>query len=146
MQITWRRTGEFGGEFPQHPDKVTGFELRRGDQSDSAGIVQGVFELGQAVRRVDVDQDQPGLRRGKLDDYPFGIVRRPHADAVGAFEPERQKAGGEGADPFFQLTVGPTDLLASDDQRITLGKPLEDPVEIDTDRIADKRRNAPPWT
>jgi hypothetical protein len=77
-----------------------------------------------------------------LDDYPFGIVRRPHTDAVGAFEPERQKAGGEGVDPFFQLTVGPTDLLASDDQRITLGKPLDDPVEIDTDRIADKRRNA----
>ena len=91
---------------------------------------------------IDVYEDQPGLRRGKLGDHPFGIVRRPHADAVAAFEPEHQQAGGERVDPFLQLTVGPADLLVPDDQRIALAKALDDPVEMDTDRIADKGRVA----
>jgi hypothetical protein len=81
-----------------------------------------------------------------LGDHPFGIVRRPHTDAVAAFEPERQKAGGEAVDPFPQLTICPADLLVPDDQSITLGEPLDDPVEIDADRIAIKGASLAPWT
>ena len=131
---------ELGGQFAQHPDVVTGFELRRGDQGDAAGLVQGVFELGQPIGRVDVDENEAGLCGGELGDHPFGVVRRPDADAVAALEPQRQQPCSKGVDPFFQLPVCPADLLMADNQCIALAKALDDPIEMHADRIADKRR------
>ena len=45
-----------------------------------------------AVGRVDVDQDQPGLRGGDLRDQPLGIVERPDADAVAGHQPQAPAA------------------------------------------------------
>ena len=76
--------------------------------------------------------------------YPFSAVWRPNADAVAAFEPERQEAGGKGVDLLLEFPVGPADLLMTDNQCMTLGKAPDHPVEMHADRIADEWRVARP--
>ena len=134
--------GQLGRQLAQHAEIVAGLEPRRGDQRRAAGLVQRVFEFGQPIGRVDVDEDQPGLGGGELGHDPFGVVRRPDADALAAFEAERDQAGGEGVDPLPQLPPAPADFLMTDDQRVALAKALDGLVEIDADRLADQRRLA----
>src|SRR6185436_4147850 len=79
---------------------------------------------------------------GELRDHPFGVVGRPHADAVAALEPECQQARSEGVHPFLQLSVSAADLLVPDDERIAVCKALGDPIEMPPDRIANEWRVA----
>src|SRR5207244_3485224 len=101
-------------------------------------LVQRVFEFGKAVGRVDVDEDEPGLRGGELRDDPLGVVGRPDADPLAGFETERQQPGRERIDPSLKLAVSPSDPLVAYDQRVALG----DAVETDADRLADQGRRA----
>src|SRR6202040_3342325 len=48
----------------------------------------------------------------------------------------------EGVHSLFQFPVGPPDLLVSDDQCVTLAKALDNPIEVNADRVADERRLA----
>ena len=68
---------------------IAGLELRRGHQGDAFRLVEGVFELGQPIGRVDVDENEPGFCSRELRDHPFGGVRRPDADTVAPPEPQR---------------------------------------------------------
>src|SRR5205807_1324984 len=115
-------------------------ELRRGYEGDAARLVEGVFELGQSISRVDVDENEPGFCSRELGDHPFGIVRRPDADPVAALEPQREEPRSKSVDPFFQLLVCPADLLMPDNQCIARAKAFGDPIEMHADRVADKRR------
>ena len=92
-----------GASVAQHSEIVAGLEPGGGDQRGAARLVQRVFELGQPVGRVDVDEDQPGLGGSELGHHPFGVVRRPDADARAGFEAERHQPRGEGIDPLLQL-------------------------------------------
>src|SRR5262249_20510194 len=116
--------------------------MRRCDESDASGLVECVFQLGHAIGWVDVDEDQPGLCRSELGDDPFGVVWRPDADPVTAFEPEGQQTSSEGVHSLLQLAVGPANLLVPNNQRVAVTKTLDDPVEMDTDCIANKGRIA----
>jgi hypothetical protein len=107
VQIAGRRGREFRRQLAQHADIVAGLEARRGDERDAARFVERVFEFGQAIGRVDVDEDQAGLGGGELGDDPFGVVRRPDADPLAGLEAERDEAGGEGIDLALQLAVIP---------------------------------------
>jgi hypothetical protein len=129
-------------EVAQHPDVVAGLEAGRGDQRGAAGFVKRVFELGDAIGRVNIDQDQPGLGGGELRDGPFGVVRRPDADPLAWFQAEREEAGGERIDPLFQLAVAPANLLMARDQRVARREAFGDAIEMDADRLADQRRVA----
>ncbi len=100
-QIARSGGGEFGRQLAQHSEVVAGLEPGGGDQRRAASLVQRVFEFGQPIGRVDVDEDQPGLGGSELGDGPFGVVRRPDADARAAFEAERHQPGGEGIDPLL---------------------------------------------
>ncbi len=92
LQPAGRRRRQFGRQFAEHRQIVAGLEPRRGDQCRATRLVQRVVELGHAVGRVDVDEDQPGLGGGELGHHPFGVVRRPDADPLAGFEPERQQS------------------------------------------------------
>ena len=76
------RCVELRRQLAQHAEIVAGLERVGRDQRLAADLVQRVFQLGEPVGRVDVDQDQPGLRGGELRQHPFGVVRRPDADPV----------------------------------------------------------------
>ena len=130
---------QFGRQRVDHADIVAGLEARRGDQRLAADLVQRVFDLGQAVGGVDVDQDQPGLGGGVLGDDPLGVVRRPDADAIAGLQPKGDKAGGEGIDVRRQFRPCPVDALLADDQAGTVAEAGDGAVEMDPDRVADHR-------
>src|SRR5207248_10899550 len=142
LERTRSGLGQLGRELVQHPDIVAGLETGGGYQCRAARLVQRVFELGKAVGRVDVDEDEPGLCRGELRDDPLGVVGRPDRDPLAGFETERRQPRCERIDPPLKLAVTPPDLLVAYDQRIALGETLGDAVETDADRLADQRRRA----
>ena len=99
---------DLGRDLAQHAEVVAALVAARQHQRAAADLVQRVLELGLAVRRVDVDEDQPDARGGELRDDPFVPVRRPDADAVAAPQAEREQAGRElvGAAPGGRTTTG----------------------------------------
>ncbi len=140
LQAARRAAVDLGRELAQHADIVAGLERIGGDQRLAADLVERVFELGQPVGRVDVDQDQAGLGGGELGDHPFGIVRRPDADAIAGRKPEREQAGGERVDPRLQCGIGPANILVAHDQRVAVAPARRRPVEMHANRVADQRR------
>src|SRR5579883_439829 len=72
-----RAAVDLGRQLAQHADIVAGLEVIGGDQRLALDLVERVFDLGEAVGRIDVDEDEPGLGRRKLRDRPFRIVGRP---------------------------------------------------------------------
>ena len=126
--------------FRKHADVVARLERRRRDQRLAGDLVQRVFELGQPIGRVDVDQDKTGLGGGELSDHPFRVVGRPNADPIARPQPQRQQTGGTGVDPRAQLCVGPAYVLVRDDQRLAIGPARDDTVEMGADGLADQRR------
>ena len=152
MRITVRRSGSLAArnspgrqarqlrrQFVEHGDVVAALQRRGGDQRLAADLVQRIFQLGQAVGRVDVDEDEPGFRRRELGDHPLRIVRRPDADAVAGLQPERQQPGREGVDPLLQLAIGPAQILLPYDQCIAIGPALCGRVEVFAQCLADQR-------
>ena len=133
---------ELGRELAQHADIVRGLEALGEDQRLAADFVERVFQFGDAIGRIDVDQDQPGLGRGKLRQHPFGIVGRPDADAVAGLKPERQQPGGELVDLIAQFAVGEPHLLVAHDQRRPVRMFVADRVEELADGLADQRHFA----
>ena len=98
LQFAGRAAVDLRRELAQHADIVAGLERVGGDQRLAADLVERVVEFGQPVRRVDVDEDEAGLGGGELRDHPFGIVRRPDADAVAGRKPEREQPRGQRVD------------------------------------------------
>ena len=124
------RARSSGASVVDHADIVAGLERRRGDQRAAADLVQRVFQLRQPVCGVDVHQDQPGLGGGELGHHPFGIVRRPDADALARLQSERDQSGGERIDLLAQLAIAPADALLAGDQRRPVAPARNGSVEI----------------
>ena len=138
VQMAWTRVPQFRRQRVDHADIVAGLERCRGDQRAAADLVQRVFQLRQPVGRVDVHQDQPGLRGGELRDHPFGIVRRPDADALARLQPQRDQSGGERIDLLAELAPAPADALLARDQPRPVAPARNGPVEMTADRFADQ--------
>ena len=128
-------------ELAQHADIAAGLERIGRDQGFAADLVERVFELGQAIRGVDVDEDETGLRRRELRDCPFGVVRRPDADPIARSEPERQQPGGERVGFGSQLAIAPADVLLAHDQRVAGTPALRRLIEMHADGLADQWRH-----
>ena len=91
FEFSGRGMAELGRQLAQHADIVRGLEALGENQRLAADFVERVFQLGDAIGRIDVDQDQAGLGGGELGQHPFAVVGRPDADAVAGLEPERQQ-------------------------------------------------------
>src|SRR5262249_43266020 len=105
----------------------------------AAAVVERVAELGDTIRGIDVDEDQSGFGGGKLGQHPFAVIRRPDADAVAGFKPEREQPGSNLVDDLPQLAVTETDLLMTDHQRRTRCPRGASFVEKLSDGLADQR-------
>src|SRR5882724_3288972 len=116
MQLT-ASVSQLRDELADHCDIVAGLEAGSGYQRATSHGPQDVFQLTQAVGRIDVDQNQAGLRRRKLRDRPFRAVRGPNADAVPRLQTKRQKPGGERVGTHLELRVGPANFLVRNNQR-----------------------------
>ena len=86
-----------------------------------AGAPQDIFEFVGAIRRVDVDQDDTGPRRGVLQEDPFGAVRRPDADAFAGFG-QPGKTSRRLLDRGLQGRPREAQSLVPDDERVTVGE------------------------
>ena len=90
LQGTRLRTGQFRREFAQHAQVVAGLEARHAHQRLAAHLVQRVFDLGHAVGRVDIHQNQADLGRGQFISTHCVVVR-PDADAVARHQAQVQQ-------------------------------------------------------
>ena len=106
-----------------HADIIAGLQPLGADQGFHPDLVDRVFDLGQAIGRVDRDQDQPRPRRGELGQGPFCLVRRPDPDAIAGLEPEGEQAGGDGVGAPGQFGEGQADALVHGDQRLPVRPP-----------------------
>ena len=139
FKLARRRAGQFGRELAQHADIVRGLEALGQDQRFAADLVERVFKLGDAIGRIDVDQDEPGLGGGELGEHPLAVVRRPDADAIARLQPERQQPGGELVDGLLQLAVAHAHLLVAHDQRRPVRPSAARGIEELPDGFAEKR-------
>ena len=142
FEFSGRGLAELGRQLAQHADIVRGLEALGENQRLAADFVERVFQLGGAIGRIDVDQDQPGLGGGELGQHPFRIIGRPDADAVAGLEPERQQSGGELVDLVAQFAVGEPHLLVPHHQRRPSRMFVADRVEELADGLADQRHFA----
>ncbi len=127
-----------------HLDVVAGFEAGFGNQAAAADLVERVLELGQAVGRVDVDEDQAGIGAAELRQQPFGAIGRQHADAIAGLESRREQAGGEFAGALAQLFPRPPNALVRNDQRVLIGPVGRGVVLSSTPLIVRPMRGGPP--
>jgi hypothetical protein len=84
------------------------------------GLFEHVFEFGDSIGRIDIDQNDADLRTGKLADAPLGAIGRPHAETVAGFQAQRQQGPGVQIDGLSQLPPGVTQRLMTNHQRLAL--------------------------
>ena len=114
---------QLGSQLPDHGEVVGRLEAFGRDQRLAADLVQRVFDLGQAVGGIDVDQNDADARGGKLGQQPLVAVRRPDADAVALAKPERQEPGGQLVDFAVEIVVAAANVLARNDHRVPRSEP-----------------------
>ena len=129
-------------QLAQYAHIVRGLEFLGENQRLAADLVERIFELGGAIGRIDIDQDETGLRRSKLRQHPFAVVGRPDTDAIAGLEAERQKSGGELVDGLLQFAIRHAHFLVPHD-KCRMRRPFRaNCVEEPPDRLADQRNLA----
>ncbi len=139
FELAGRGMAQFRRQLAQHADIVRSLETLGENERLAADLVERVFELGDAISGIDIDQDQPRFGRGELGQHPFRIVGRPDADAVAGMKPERQKSGGELVDLLPQFAVAQSHLLVANHQSRAPWPIVADRIEKLPDRLADER-------
>ena len=127
-----------------HPHVVRGLERGGRDQHPAAGLAQHVLELRRPVGRVDVDEDDPRLRRRVLHERPLGAVRAPDPDAVAGLDPGGDEGPRRPVHGLAELRVGVAEVLVHGDQRLAIREPLDRAVQVVPDRVAQQRRGRRP--
>ena len=103
VRIAARSSRHLRPDLFEHRRVVAGLEARREHERLAADFVEGVFELGGAIGRIDGDEDQPGLGGRELGDDPFVAVRRPDADPIAGHEPEVNETGCQAVGRLVEL-------------------------------------------
>ncbi len=65
---------QLGNDTRQNVEVATALEPRRQNQRPAARLAHRVFQLAPPISRVEIDQDQSGLGRRELRQYPLDIV------------------------------------------------------------------------
>ena len=122
-----------------HADVVRRLERGRGDQSANTRLLQDIGQFVRAVGRIDVDQDGADLRGRVLHDGPLGTVRRPHADALTAFDAQRHETACDHVDFVVELGVRPPPTACHVDERVPVGVCRDRALEVLPDRLLENR-------
>ena len=130
---------DLGRDLAEHAEVVAALEAARHDERAAADLVERVLELGLAVRRIDVDQDEADARGRELGDEPFVPVRRPDADAVAAPQAEREQARGHLVGPPLQVVPRQAQVLGVEDRRVARAVAANGLVELLRDRDEAQR-------
>src|SRR6202051_2672348 len=124
-----------------HRDIVAGLEASSAYQRATSHGSQDVFQLAQAIGRIDVDENQTGFRRRKLRNRPFGTVRGPNPDPIPGLQAESQKPRRECVGTRFELRVGPANLLVRNDQGFRRPTGRAYFVQKGADGLSNQRRS-----
>ncbi|MNN18924.1 hypothetical protein D3C81_1321440 [compost metagenome] len=131
--------GQLRQQLGEHAMVVGGLEGVGADQPATAGLLERVFEFGEAVGRIDVDQHHAGLGTGELGDGPLGAVRRPDAEALARLQAEGDEGAGTAVDRRGQLGPGETQALVAHHQRLALGETADRLIEGGADGHGQQR-------
>ena len=138
-ELAGLRVLELRDDLVDHLRVLRALEPRDEDQRLHLGVLEPVLELVRLVRGVHRDEDRPDERRRELRDRPFGMVRRPHGDAVPLAHADRDEALRRRAAYFMELAVRVPDARGKIDERLVVGVRLRDALEHVSDRLADER-------
>ena len=125
-------------QFTQHAQVVAGLEAGHGHQGLARHLVQGIVQLGHAVGRVDVDQNQTNLGGGQLHQQPLRVVMRPDADALARLQAQTQQGTGQLITRSLQRAVAVALVLVCADQRFVLGLARHHGVKKVAQRLLDQ--------
>jgi hypothetical protein len=114
VQRAGRVPGELRRQLLQHLKVFRRLEALSGNDGLAADLVERVFEFGQPVGRVDVDQHGPDARSSKLRQQPLDPVWRPDADAIALADAAREQTGGKHIDLLHEHLPRPADTLLAE--------------------------------
>ena len=109
---------DLGRDLAEHAEVVAALAAARHDERAAADLVERVLELGLAIRRIDVDEDEADPRRRELGDDPLVPVRRPDADPVAAAQAEREQTRGHLVGALLQVVPRQAQVLGVEDRRV----------------------------
>jgi hypothetical protein len=87
------------------------------DEGFAPDLVERVLDFSQAIRRIDVDENQSRLRGCVLSDQPFTAVGGPNAYPVAWAQPQAQQRRTKAVNALLQLRVSPAHVLVARDER-----------------------------
>src|SRR5690242_1493176 len=142
VELAWRATRQLGRKRLHHLDVAGGAEVWGEHQRVAARLVQGVFQLVEAVARIDVDQYRADLGRGILRNRPLGVGRRPDANTITLLDAKRHETSCEATHLILKLTPGIAQALVARDERVTVREPRDGAIKRVTDSHAKQWRLA----
>ncbi|OIQ64559.1 hypothetical protein GALL_538910 [mine drainage metagenome] len=145
VQRSGRLAARLGRQLAQHRQVVAGLERGHRHQRLAADLVQRVFDLGGAIRRIDVDQDDADLGGGQLHQHPFDAVMRPDAHAVALLQAAAQHGARQPVDLALEFGVAQPAVLVARHQRLMVALARGHLVEEIAQRLGDEgfaRRSA----
>ena len=140
LQFARLRCGKLRQQRVQHLHVVGGLERGCGNDRRAADFCECEFKLAQAVRRIDGNENEPGLGGGELRQRPFRPIERPHPDPRAALEAEREKARRQRVDARGELFPGPAHVMAWRNQRLAIAPARGGLIEAAADGVAEQRR------
>jgi hypothetical protein len=91
-----------------------------------------------AIGWIEIHQNRTDARSGVLEDDPFGAVRTPDADAVTAFDADREQGSRQFVDARVEFGVGQPDGLIGDNECVSFGKLQTRRAKVVTNRLTDQ--------
>src|ERR1700682_6197067 len=140
MQLAAASVSQLRDKLADHCDIVAGLEASSAYQRATSHGSQDVFQLAQAIGRIDIDENQTGFRRRKLGNRPFRAVRGPNPDPIPGLQAESQKPRRECVRTRFELRISPANLLMRNDQCFARPVSCAHFVQKGADGFSDQRR------
>src|SRR3954454_18772793 len=103
-------------KFADHCDVIARLEASSSYQRPTSHSSQDMFQLAQAIGRINVHKDQTGFRSRKLRDRPLRAIRGPNPDPIPRLQAQSEESRRKCVRTRFELRIGPANLLVRNDQ------------------------------